>query len=120
MDKVDERIGRALADEDRALLARYGERDYFSEARGMFPGPMAGVMKLVYVTVPLTFVGALYALWKMAAATDPTTAVQWGVGALLLFQMTALSNSCLGSHMEGNRRLRELKRLELQVSLQRK
>lgn len=43
--------------------------------------------------------------------------MQWGVGALVLFQMTVLAKSYLGSHMEANRVLRELKRLELQVSM---
>lgn len=117
MDKFDEMINRAMTDEDRALLARYGEQGYFSAALGLFRGPMAGVMRLVYASVLVTFGGGVYAFWKMAGATDTLSAVQWGVGALLLFQMTAVSKSFMGSHMEGNRMLREIKRLELQVSL---
>ena len=36
---------------------------------------------------------------------------------MLLFQMAVLTKGFMGSHMEANRVLRELKRLELQVSL---
>jgi hypothetical protein len=117
MDKFDEMIGRAMTEEDRALLAAHGQRGYVAEALGVFSGPMAGVMRLVYVVVLVTFVGAVYALWQLSAASDPLAAVQWGVAALVLFQMTALCKSFLGSHLEANRMLRELKRIELQVAL---
>lgn len=117
MDKFDEMIGRAMSNEDRALLARYGEQGYVSQAMGLFRGPMGAVMALVYASVLATFTGAAYAFWRMTAAADTTAAVQWGVGALALFQMTALAKSYMGSHMEANRMIREIKRLELQVSM---
>lgn len=117
MDRFDEMIGRAMGDEDRALLARYAEQGYMSQAVGLFRGPMGAVMGLVYASVLVTFAGAAYAFWRMATAVDTTAAVQWGVGALVLFQMTALSKSYMGSHLEANRMLREIKRLEVQVSL---
>jgi hypothetical protein len=117
MDRFDEMIGRALTEEDRALLARHGEQGYVTQALGMFRGPFAGVMRLVYVTVLLSSAGAIYALWRMGTATDALTAVQWGIGALFLFQVTALSKGYMGSHLEANRTLRELKRLELQLAL---
>ncbi|CAN7537709.1 hypothetical protein LJR143_003685 [Pseudoxanthomonas sp. LjRoot143] len=117
MDKFDEVIGRALTEEDRALLARYGQRDYVSEATSMFSGPMGGTMRLVYVMVFLTFVGAALALWKMGTSVEAVSAIRWGVGSIVLFQMTSLCKSFLGTHMEANRMLREFKRLELQVAL---
>ncbi len=119
MDKIDELIGRAMAEEDRVLLANYAPRGYVAEALGVLGGPMAGVMRLVYVVVLATFAGALYAFWRMGTADDVLTAVQWGVGALALLQMTALCKSYMGSHLEANRMLREMKRLELQVALMR-
>jgi hypothetical protein len=117
MDKLDEIIGRAMTEEDRALLASHGQRGYVAEALGMFTGPMAGTMRLVYAVVLVTFLGALYALWQLSTTTDAVSAVQWGVAALVLFQMTALCKSYMGSHLEANRMLREIKRLELQVAM---
>ena len=117
MDKFDEVIGRALTEEDRILLASYGQRGYVSEAVGMFSGPMGGTMRRVYVMVLLTFAGALFALWKMGTSTEAMSATQWGVGSVIMFQMTTLCKSFLGTHMEANRTLREMKRLELQVAL---
>lgn len=117
MDRLDEMIGRGMTDEDRALLARHGQQGYVVQALGLFRGPMAGVMWLVYATVLATFAGAVYALWRMTEATGAQAAVQWGVGALLLFQMTIFAKGYMGSHLEANRLLREIKRLELQVAL---
>ncbi len=117
MDKFDEMMGRALTEEDRALLSRHGEPGYASQALGMFRGPMAWALRAAYVAGIVAFLGGAYTFWQMIGAPDPLSAVKWGVGTVLLFQMTVLTKTFMGSHMEVNRTLRELKRLELQVSL---
>lgn len=53
----------------------------------------------------------------MFAAADTLAAVKWGVGSLFLFQVTTMCKTFMGNHMEANRMLREIKRVELQVSL---
>lgn len=117
MNKLDESIGRALTEEDHELLARHGEPGYVTQAFGMFRGPMAWALWVAYVAGAVAFVLGAYAFWQMVTTTDVVAAVKWGVGALLLFQMTTLTKSFMGSHMQANRMLRELKRLELQVAL---
>ena len=117
MNKIDELIGQALTEEDRALLASHGEPGYIAQAFGLFRGPMAWVMWLVNIAAGVAFLGGAYALWQMAASADALVAVKWGVGSLFLFQVTTLCKSFMGNHMEANRMLRELKRVELQVSL---
>lgn len=117
MNKVDDMIGRALTDEDRALLARHTEQGYVAQAFGIFRGPMAGAIRVAYVTSVLAFVAAAWALWRMASASDVLAAVQWGVAGVVLFQLATMTKTFLGQHLEANRTLRELKRLELQVSL---
>lgn len=117
MNKLDEMIGRALTEEDRELLARHGEPGYVAQAFRMFRGPMAWALWVAYAAGAVAFVMGAYAFWQMVTTTDVVAAVKWGVGALLLFQMTTLTKSFMGSHMQANRMLRELKRLELQVAL---
>jgi hypothetical protein len=117
MNKIDELIGQALTEEDRALLASHGEPDYIAQAFGLFRGQMAWIMWLLNIAGGFAFLAGAYASWQMMASTDALVAVKWGVGALFLFQVTALCKSFMGNHMEANRMLRELKRVELQVSL---
>ncbi len=117
MNKLDEMIGRALTDEDRALLSRHGEPGYVDQAFGLFRGPMAWALWVAYLAGAAAFIAGAYAFWQMVTANEVLAAVQWGVGALVLMQITTLTKSFMGSHMQANRMLRELKRLELQVSL---
>ena len=117
MSKFDDLIGRALTEEDRALLASHSEPGYLTQAFGLFRGPMAGIMWLVNVASGVAFLTGAYAIWKMFDTTDALVAVKWGVAALFLFQVTTLCKTFMGTRMEANRLLRELKRMELQVSL---
>ena len=117
MSKLDELIGKALTEEERALLASHAEPGYLKQAFGIFRGPMGGIMWMVNIAAGVAFLGGLYALWQMIGASDALAAVKWGVGSLFLFQVTTLCKSFMGNHMEANRLLREIKRVELQVSL---
>jgi hypothetical protein len=117
MSKLDELIGKALTEEDRALLASHAEQGYLKQAFGIFRGPMGGIMWMVNIAAGLAFLGGLYAVWQMFGSVDALAAVKWGVGSLFLFQVTTLCKTFMGNHMEANRMLREIKRVELQLSL---
>lgn len=117
MNKIDDLIGRALTEEDRALLASHGEPGYLAQAFGIFRGPMAWIMWMVNVAAGAAFLAGAYAMWQLFGTADPLVAVKWGVMALLLFQVTTLCKTFMGSRLETNRLMRELKRVELQVSL---
>lgn len=117
MSKIDELIGQALTEEDRALLASHSEPGYLTQAFGLFRGPMAGVMWLVNIASGAAFLGGAYAVWRMFGASDSLVAVKWGVASLFLFQVTTMCKTFMANRMEANRLLRELKRVELQVSL---
>ena len=79
--------------------------------------PMAWVMWVAYLAALLAFAGGVYALWQLSGATDAVVAVKWGVASLFLFQVTTMCKGFMGNRMEANRLLREIKRVELQVSL---
>lgn len=117
MSKIDDLIGQALTEEDRALLASHGEPGYLAQAFGLFRGPSAWLMWVVNAASGLGFVAGAYAIWQMFGTSDALVAVKWGVASLFLFQVTTLCKVFMGTRLETNRLLRELKRLELQVSL---
>ena len=117
MNKIDDMIGKALTEEDRALLASHGEPGYLAQAFGIFRGPMAGIMWMVNVASGVAAIAALYAIWRMVGSSEVLMAVKWGVGALALFQVTTLCKTFMANRMESNRLLRELKRVELQVAM---
>ena len=51
------------------------------------------------------------------SAADVLSAVKWGVAGLALFQFTVVGKGFMGAHLEANRVLREVKRVELQLAL---
>ena len=117
MNKIDDLIGKALTEEDRALLSSHAEPSYLTQAFGIFRGPMAGIMWIVNIASGVAFVAGVFAIWQLFATTDTLIAVRWGVAALFLFQVTTLCKTLMGTRMEANRSLREIKRLELQLAL---
>lgn len=117
MNKIDDLIGQALTDEDRALLASHAEPGYITQAFGLFRGPLAWIMWVLMLANGVAFLAGVYAIWQMFETSDPVAAVKWGIGSLFLFQVTILCKTFMGNRMGMNRLLRELKRTELQVAL---
>ena len=117
MNKFDELIAQGLSAEDRELLAQHAEPGYVSQAFGLFQGSWSWVMWLVDISAGLAFLVAIYALWQLQAANDPLTAIKWGVAGLVMFQFTTMGKSFMGTHLEANRVLLEVKWIELQLSL---
>lgn len=117
MSKTDELIGAALDAEDRALLAAHAEPGYFAQAIGLFRGKLGWVIWFTYVVGIASFAVSMYAMWQVWHVDDPLLAVRWGVVSLLFFQGTVIMKLFLGSHLEANRMLREIKRVELQVAM---
>jgi len=113
---IDERIEAALSAEDEALLEQYGdEPGYIRQALGLFRGRLGWVMGFVYITQILLFLAALYGVYRVLTVGELMPALQWGVGAVLLVQLTTMLRGFLGTHFEANRLLREIKRLELRL-----
>lgn len=117
MNKIDNLIGQALTEEDRALLTNLGEPGYVTQALGLFRGPQAWAMWLINIAGGVAFFVGVYAIWQTFGTSDVLVAVKWGVASLVLFQITMLCKILTVNRMESNRLLRELKRVELQVSL---
>lgn len=117
MSKTEDLIHAALDEEDRRLLAAHAEPGYFAQAFGLFRGRLGWVVWVSYLMGMAAFGFAMYALWQTWQVEDPLTAIRWGVLTILSFQGTVIMKLFLGSHLEANRMLREIKRVELHVAV---
>lgn len=116
MRTLDEEIRAALSAEEAELLRTFGaEPGWVSQAMGLFRGRLGWVMGLTFGAALLAFAGFVYALVQTLTAQAALPAVQWGVGAVLLFQLTTFLRSFMGTHLEANRTIREMRRLELRL-----
>lgn len=116
MSKIDDMIDEALSEEEQALLEHYaGEPGYIRQALGLFQGRLGWVMWFVGIVQVLLFFAALYCLWELSTEPELMNAFRWGVGAVILVQLSTLLRGFMGMQFEANRVLREIKRLELRL-----
>lgn len=115
-DKLDDLINEALSKEDEELLNQFaGEPGYFRQVFALFRGRLGWIMWLVGIVQLLLFLGAIYTIYHMFVSAELMTALRWGIGTVVLVQMSTLLRSFMGMHFEANRLLREIKRLELRL-----
>ena len=113
---IDEMIEETLSAEERDLLERYGrEPGYVREAFGLLTGPLGWVMWLSYTGALLAFAACIHALWQLFVTEEVLVALRWGVAAVLFLQLTVILKGFMGSQLQSNRVLREVKRLELRL-----
>lgn len=116
MSKIDDMIDEALSEEERMLLEHYtGEPGYIRQALGLFRGKLGWVMWFVGIIQVFLFFAALYCLWELFRVDELMTGLRWGVGAVILVQLSTLLRGFMGMQFEANRVLREVKRLELRL-----
>lgn len=113
---IDEMIEETLSAEEQDLLERYGrEPGYIRQAFGLFTGTLGWVMWLSYIGGLLAFAACFYALWQLFVTEETLVGLRWGVAAVLFFQLTVVLKGFMGSQLQSNRVLREIKRLELRL-----
>ena len=116
-EDLDRLILETLDAEDRAVLGELGEEPgYFAQAMGLFRGKLAWVMWVMYLTNIIGAGIAIWSGWHLFQATDPVTAIRWGVVCVVSLNVGILMKGGMGVQMQNNRILRELKRVELQLA----
>lgn len=111
MDKLDEKIAEALSTQDYEILR--SEDGFFAQNLAQFSGPGAWASWLVSAAMVI-YAGLM--IWcgvKMGTATEVLAAVKWGIGALASLTIVGLMKLYLAQVGQGDRVMRELKRVEL-------
>jgi hypothetical protein len=119
MRDIDKMIDEAIGAEERKLLDQIGrERGHFGQIADMFTtGPSAWMNVALMIAQSVLFIGGCYAAWEFYRATDPLTAMQWGLPAVAGILSSLIIKLSMWPSMHTNRIMRELKRIELQVAL---
>ena len=116
MSKLDDEIAEALAAEDRALHAEFGELGLFGQLGSLFTGKLAwlSIITIIIGTIA-TFLG-FYAIWKFVTVDSVEEILRWGALATAAFGTQMMIKLWSWMRMETNRVLREVKRVELQIA----
>jgi len=115
-EKIDELIKETLNQEEAKFYDNLDEQNLFGKIGETFKGKM-GWLAIVMNIANLIFFGLfIYCCVQFFDADQTNDLIQWAVAGLLCWAFMAFIKLYVWMQMDKNDILRELKRLELQVS----
>jgi len=117
-DNIDDLLKGALSEEDAEILEKLGdEQSIFEQLKDIYSGKMKWIS--IYVTFLIFVFGALfvYCLIEFLNTKDIREMLLWGAGLGGSFLTVVMLKIWKFMQMDKNALLREIKRLELQISL---
>ena len=115
--EIDELIHQALSKEEAEYFDQLGEQDIPQMLIGFFTGKLAWMNVLISIITLAVFGLTIYTMIEMFAAEVINDKLEWMTFSILGFVMMALLKTWGWNQMDKNALMREIKRLEYQVSL---
>lgn len=116
-ENIDELLKQALTEEDNEVLKRIEEQGIFEQLATNFQGKLKWVaMFSAFIMFFLTGF-AFYSFFQFYNATDIREMMLWGAGMGISMMAVGQLKTWHWMQMDKNSLLREIKRLEYQVSL---
>jgi hypothetical protein len=115
---LDKSIFESLSEEEKDFLARLDEEPkYTDQAYGILKGRFGFINWMTTILIFLTTIVAVYALIRFfKVSPDIAGMLKWGGLTAYCAVGILVSKLYLAMHMQSNRVLRELKKLELQIA----
>ena len=110
-------ITKALRDEEEALLRSISEDpSHMDQIASLIAARSGWVATVLLLTQAVLFLVGAWAAWRFYQATDPLTALRWGLPASVLILASLMLKLSLWPAMLAQRQLQVLKRIELQLA----
>lgn len=113
MSKLDKMIESALTEEDKELLESTRELGYLDLGLNLFSGRSSWINWTIMILQIVMFVLAAWCGYKFYYALDVLVALKWGIACASLAIMALQVKLSLIPHMQADRIVREIKRVEL-------
>lgn len=118
MNDLDRAIRHSLSAEDAELLDRLGmDRALHQQVLATFEGQLRWVNVGAWIGGALLFGVACVMAWRFVHAPELEDMLRWGAAAALGFACVALVKVWFWMELQKNAIMREVKRLELQVTI---
>ncbi|MDA1370601.1 MAG: hypothetical protein O2971_07555 [Proteobacteria bacterium] len=116
MNSIDEKIRKALSDEDKRLIEEIDEQPGLFELMSMtYKGKQAWMTFYMYALGLVTFLAGLYFLSLYFDATDIKSSLTWALAIIVCLFVIMLVKIISWQQMLKMEILREIKRLEMRV-----
>ena len=117
IENIDKIIREALTEEQTKFYDELEEQNVFEMLGGVFQGKNKWIIYLMNIMTLVFFVGFVYSLIQFFDTEITNELIKWGVGIGASLLSISLMKLFVWMQMDKNAILRELKRLELQLSL---
>lgn len=116
MEKIDSLIKEALSQEEASFYDNLGEQNLFEKLGGVYKGKM-GWLAILMNIVSIIILGLLifFGIQFFDAQGTPEL-IKWGAYCFVCFMVMSMIKLYVWMQMDKNDVLREIKRLELQIS----
>ncbi|PWK17402.1 DUF6768 family protein [Xanthomarina spongicola] len=115
-EDIDKLIKETLTEEEAKFYDELEEQNVFQMVLGLFKGKNKWIMFLMNFMTLVFFALFIYCIVQFFETDVQKEYIKWGIGALVFLFGVSMLKVFAWMQMDKNALLRELKRLELQVS----
>ena len=116
MEEIDELIKETLTKEEAEFYDSLDEQNPIEMLGDLFHGKNSWFIIVINVVTLIAFVAFIYCLVQFLKVETTNELIKWGAGGFTAILMISMLKLFVWLQMDKNAILREMKRLELQVS----
>ncbi|MEH6537501.1 MAG: DUF6768 family protein [Psychroserpens sp.] len=116
MEDIDQLIKETLSQEESKFYDSLEEQNVLGMIGGLFTGKNKWINILMNIMTLIFFGLFIYCVVKFFDTTETNELIKWGIGGLVFLLGVSMLKIFAWMQMDKNAILREMKRLELQVS----
>jgi len=116
MEDIDKLIKETLTQEESKFYDELDEQNVLQMVLGVFKGKNKWLLILMNVMTLIFFGIAVYCTVQFFNTDVTNDLIKWGIGGFLFLMAVSIMKMFIWMQMDKNAILRELKRIELQVS----
>jgi hypothetical protein len=116
MEDIDKLIKETLTEEEAKFYDELEEQNAFQMILGIFSGKMKWLIVLMNIMTLVFFGLFIYCVIQFFNTEVVKDLIKWGIGAVAFLMGVSMMKLFAWMQMDKNALLREMKRLELQIS----
>ena len=116
-EEIDRLIEQALTEEEAEFYHKLDEQSLPEMVGGLFQGKMKWLTILTLIIQMIMFGAAVYCVYRFFTTSILEQMIQFGAGFFFFMMATGMLKLFHWMQMDKNAIIREIKRMELQVSL---
>ncbi len=117
IEKIDEIIKEALTQEEAKFYDELEEQNLFQMLGGIFKGKLGWLVVIMNIVIVIFFGLFVYCIIQFFETNNTNELIKWGLGSIVFLIGISMLKIFAWMQMDKNSIIRELKRLEFQVSI---